>query len=67
MAPLSPALRASRPRDVRIVEVAHAFEEFRYRAPYQFGGRTVDRVTILNVDLPCPDRRRARKRGASGR
>ena len=28
----------------------HRFEEFRYRAPYQFGGRTVDRVTILNVD-----------------
>jgi L-alanine-DL-glutamate epimerase-like enolase superfamily enzyme len=51
MAPWSQAVRASRPRDVRIVEVAHAFEEHRYRAPYQFGGRTVDRVTILNVDL----------------
>ena len=51
MAPWTQAVRASRPRDVRIVEVAHAFEEHRYRAPYQFGGRTVDRVTILNVDL----------------
>jgi L-alanine-DL-glutamate epimerase-like enolase superfamily enzyme len=40
----------SRPTEIRIVEVAHRFEEFRYRAPYQFGGRTVDRVTILNVD-----------------
>ncbi len=30
--------------------VAHAFEAFRYRAPYQFGGRSVDRVTILNVN-----------------
>ena len=51
LAPWSQAVRASRPRDVRIVEVAHALEEHRYRAPYQFGGRTVDRVTILNVDL----------------
>jgi L-alanine-DL-glutamate epimerase-like enolase superfamily enzyme len=50
-APWAQAVRASRPRDVRIVEVAHTFEEHRYRAPYQFGGRTVDRVTILNVDL----------------
>jgi L-alanine-DL-glutamate epimerase-like enolase superfamily enzyme len=40
----------SRPADIRIVEVEHRFEEFRYRAPYQFGGRTVDRVTLLNVD-----------------
>jgi L-alanine-DL-glutamate epimerase-like enolase superfamily enzyme len=48
--PASAAVRASRPRDIRIVEVAHRFEAHRYRAPYQFGGRTVDRVTILNVD-----------------
>jgi L-alanine-DL-glutamate epimerase-like enolase superfamily enzyme len=33
-----------------MVEVDHQFEEFLYRAPYQFGGRTVDRVTILNVN-----------------
>jgi L-alanine-DL-glutamate epimerase-like enolase superfamily enzyme len=46
----SPALHLSRPHDIRLVEVAHAFEEHRYRTPYQFGGRTVDRVTILNVD-----------------
>jgi L-alanine-DL-glutamate epimerase-like enolase superfamily enzyme len=51
MAPWPQAVRASRPRDIRIVEVAHAFEEHRYRAPYQFGGRTVDRVTLLNVDV----------------
>jgi L-alanine-DL-glutamate epimerase-like enolase superfamily enzyme len=47
---LAPALRSARPTDIRIVEVRHGFEEFRYRMPYQFGGRTVDRVTILNVD-----------------
>jgi len=46
----APAVAASRPTDIRIVEVDHQFEEFLYRAPYQFGGRTVDRVTILNVN-----------------
>jgi L-alanine-DL-glutamate epimerase-like enolase superfamily enzyme len=45
----APAIRASRPTDIRIVEVRHDFEEHAYRTPYQFGGRTVDRVTILNV------------------
>jgi L-alanine-DL-glutamate epimerase-like enolase superfamily enzyme len=46
----SPAVIAPRRTDIRIVEVAHEFEEFRYRTPYQFGGRTVDRVTLLNVN-----------------
>jgi L-alanine-DL-glutamate epimerase-like enolase superfamily enzyme len=46
----SPAIVDSRPTDIRIVSVDHQFEEFRYRAPYQFGGRSVDRVTILNVN-----------------
>ena len=45
----APAVRASRPTDARLVEVHHSFEEFRYRAPYRFGGRSVDRVTLLNV------------------
>ena len=45
----APAVTASRPTDIRIAEVTHAFEDFLYRAPYQFGGRTVDRVTLLNV------------------
>ena len=45
------AIVIPRPTDIRIAEVSHRFEEFRYRAPYQFGGRTVDRVTILNVDV----------------
>ena len=43
------AVVRSRPTDMRIVAVEHGYEEFRYRAPYQFGGRSVDRVTILNV------------------
>ena len=46
----SPAVRSSRPTDIRIVEVTHRFEDFKYRAPYQFGGRTVDDVTLLNVE-----------------
>jgi L-alanine-DL-glutamate epimerase-like enolase superfamily enzyme len=46
----APAAIVSRPTDIRILEVDHAFEDFRYRAPYQFGGRSVDRVTILNVN-----------------
>ncbi len=56
---LAPALVIARPTDIRIVEVRHQFEEFKYRMPYQFGGRTVDRVTILNVD--CRVRTRAGK------
>ena len=51
IAPLLPLSRvASRPEDIGIVEVAHRFEDFLYRAPYQFGGRISDRVTLLNVD-----------------
>jgi L-alanine-DL-glutamate epimerase-like enolase superfamily enzyme len=45
----APAVVASRPTDIRVVDVEHEFEDFRYRAPYQFGGRSVDRVTLLNV------------------
>jgi L-alanine-DL-glutamate epimerase-like enolase superfamily enzyme len=45
----APAIASSRSTDVRVLEVSHRFEEFRYRAPYQFGGRSVDRVTILDV------------------
>jgi L-alanine-DL-glutamate epimerase-like enolase superfamily enzyme len=45
----APGVIVRRPTDIRIVEVAHEFEDFRYRAPYQFGGRTVDSVTLLNV------------------
>ncbi len=40
---------ASKTGEIRIDEISHEFEEFRYRTPYKFGGREVDRVTILNV------------------
>lgn len=37
------------PTDVAIDDIEHTYEEFLYRAPYMFGGRVVDRVTLLNV------------------
>ncbi len=45
----APAVVVDRPNDIRILDVRHEFEDFQYRAPYQFGGRSVDRVTLLNV------------------
>lgn len=53
-APLTQALRGvatavRRTTDIRIAEVRHGYEDYVYRAPYKFGGRVVDRVTILNV------------------
>jgi L-alanine-DL-glutamate epimerase-like enolase superfamily enzyme len=53
-APVGAALRgiavaAPVPTDIRIVEVRHWYEDFVYRAPYKFGGRVVDKVTLLNV------------------
>ena len=45
----APAIAVSRPTDIRIVETSYQFEDYAYRAPYQFGGRSVDRVTLLNV------------------
>src|SRR5262249_27324309 len=44
-------LAGPKPTDIRIDEVSHGYEEFLYRAPYQFGGRAVDRVTLLNVHV----------------
>ncbi|HKS95425.1 MAG TPA: mandelate racemase/muconate lactonizing enzyme family protein [Terriglobia bacterium] len=40
---------ASKPTDIRVADVSYSTEDFLYRAPYKFGGREVDRVTILNV------------------
>src|SRR5215475_1839696 len=41
----------SNPADIRIEDIAFSYEEFRYRAPYKFGGVPVDRATILNVNV----------------
>ena len=53
-----PAFLAARATDARIEEVRTSFEDYRYRAPYKFGGKEVDRVTLLNVHC--------RLRGKSG-
>ena len=45
--------------DARIADVSFTFEDFLYRTPYKFGGKEVDRVTMLNV--------RCRITGRSGR
>jgi len=39
----------SEPGNIRIEDLSFSYEEFRYRAPYKFGGVPVDRATILNV------------------
>jgi len=36
--------------DARIAELRTSFQDFQYRAPYKFGGKEVDRVTLLNVN-----------------
>jgi len=41
--------RISKPTDIRIDEVSIEYEEFPYRTPYKFGGREIDRVTVLNA------------------
>src|SRR5579884_3150515 len=35
--------------DILIREIHLAYEDYPYRTPYEFGGRSVDRVTLLNV------------------
>jgi len=44
-----PAVAAPLATDIRMAEVHHGYEDYVYRAPYKFGGRVVDRVTLLNV------------------
>ena len=38
------------PTDIRIEDVAFAYEDFLYRTPIKFGGMALDRVTLLNVN-----------------
>jgi L-alanine-DL-glutamate epimerase-like enolase superfamily enzyme len=42
-------LRAASSTDVRIDDLRADFEDYRYRTPYKFGGKEVDRVTLLTV------------------
>jgi L-alanine-DL-glutamate epimerase-like enolase superfamily enzyme len=54
-----PAFLAVLPTDVRVEELRTGFQDYRYRAPYKFGGKEVDRVTMLSVR--CRVRSRAGK------
>jgi L-alanine-DL-glutamate epimerase-like enolase superfamily enzyme len=49
--------------DVRIHDVRHSYEDYIYRAPYKFGGRVVDRVTLLNVHCRVTTRNGKTARG----
>lgn len=62
-----PAIAKSpRPTAIRIEEVNHSYQDFRYRAPYKFGGFAVDRVTLLNVEcvVSLPNGRSAKGFGS---
>jgi L-alanine-DL-glutamate epimerase-like enolase superfamily enzyme len=37
--------------NIRIEDVSHSFEDYRYRTPIKFGGIALDRVTLLNVNV----------------
>jgi L-alanine-DL-glutamate epimerase-like enolase superfamily enzyme len=43
-------IKPPHPAAIRIEEITHFYQDFRYRAPYKFGGVAVDRVTLLNVE-----------------
>ena len=40
-----------RSTDIAVAEVRFGYQDFTYRAPYKFGGRVVDKVTLLNVKI----------------
>ncbi|MCW1924315.1 hypothetical protein OKA05_17245 [Luteolibacter arcticus] len=46
-----PNIAIKQPIGIRVAAVDFAFEEFKYRMPYKFGGTAVDRVTLLNVTV----------------
>jgi L-alanine-DL-glutamate epimerase-like enolase superfamily enzyme len=43
------AMVAPKATDIRVDQVVHGYDDYVYRVPYKFGGRVVDRVTLLNV------------------
>ncbi|MEO7651237.1 MAG: hypothetical protein ABIZ80_12270, partial [Bryobacteraceae bacterium] len=61
-----PAAIVPKATDIRIGEISFGYEDFLYRTPYMFGGRSVDRVTLLNVNsvVKTADGRSARGFGS---
>lgn len=47
--PAAPRLIARSSTDVRVRSMEAGYEDFQYRMPIKFGGRALDRVTLLNV------------------
>ena len=51
--PLGTGMMIAVPRrkssDIRVKQLRISYEDFPYRTPYEFGGRKVDRVTLLDV------------------
>jgi L-alanine-DL-glutamate epimerase-like enolase superfamily enzyme len=48
-------LKGTSRNGIRIDDIRHSYEDYRYRTPYKFGGREVDRVTLLNVECRVRD------------
>jgi L-alanine-DL-glutamate epimerase-like enolase superfamily enzyme len=46
---VAPAFAATPAADVRVRSMEIGYEDFLYRVPIKFGGRALDRVTLLNV------------------
>lgn len=57
------AMAAPSQPEIKLRSVRASYEDFLYRALYKFGGKSVDRVTILNVDVEVEDRRGKRSAG----
>jgi L-alanine-DL-glutamate epimerase-like enolase superfamily enzyme len=47
--PFSAGIVSPKSTDIRIDEIVHDYQDYVYRSPYKFGGRVVDRVTLLNA------------------
>ncbi len=43
-------LKSQKTTDIRIHDVSIGYQEYLYRTPMKFGGRVVDRATLLNVN-----------------
>ncbi len=63
MAAAVPTIGRSSAGAMRIESISHSYMDFRYRAPYKFGGFAVDRVTLLNVDCEVSLKNGRRARG----
>jgi L-alanine-DL-glutamate epimerase-like enolase superfamily enzyme len=52
-----------RASDIRVLEARLAFADYRYRTPIKFGGKALDRATILNVAIEAESRAGSRATG----